>query len=135
MAISAHPVGLRFISQAAMRFWGTLAYHDYHGVADIDEMDLIQTNLGSAKAMILRNHGLLVVGPTLSIAMSRLNYLMTAIESQLQLEATGVKPLQPDDAMCERAARQWDAIERLEPNGDWPAMLRWMDRVDPGYRA
>ena len=98
-------------------------------------MDLIQTNLGSAKAMILRNHGLLVVGPTLSIAMSRLNYLMTAIESQLQLEATGVKPLQPDDAMCERAARQWDAIERLEPNGDWPAMLRWMDRVDPGYRA
>jgi len=135
MAISAHPSGLRFMTQAAMRFWGTLAYHDYHGVAEIDEIDLIQRDLGMAKAMILRNHGLLVVGPTMSIAMSRLNYLMTAIESQLQIEATGVTPLQPTDAMCERAARQWDAIEQAEPEGDWPAMLRWMDRVDAGYRV
>ena len=118
-----------------MRFWGAIAYHDYHGVADIEEMDLLRKSLGNAKAMILRNHGLLVVGPTLSIAMSRLNYLMTAIESQLQIEATGFHPLQPEDAMCERAARQWDAIEQAEPTGDWPAMLRWMDRIDPGYRA
>ena len=135
MAISAHPSGLRFMSQAAMRFWGTLAYHEYHGVAEVDEIELIQRDLGQAKAMILRNHGLLVVGPTLSMAMSRLNYLMTAIESQLQLEATGVTPLQPTDAMCERAARQWDNIERAEPEGDWPAMLRWMDRVDASYRS
>ena len=137
MAISAHKDGLRYMSQASMRFYGDrLGYHDYYGVADLDEAESIARDIGSAKALILRNHGLLVVGRSIAEAMSRLNYLMSAITSQLKLEATGAdNVLLPPPAMCEKAARQWDVLEDNGKLNEWPAMLRWMDSLDAGYRS
>ena len=136
IAISAHKEGLRFMSQASMRFYGRLAYHDYYGIAELDEAESIARDIGSAKAMILRNHGLLVVGRSIAEAMSRMNYLTSAIESQLKLEATGAHNiLIPPADMCDKAARQWDALEDSGKLAEWPAMLRWMDSIDNGYRA
>ena len=137
IAISAHKDGLRFMSQASMRFYGKrLAYHDYYGVAEQDEAESIARDIGTAKAMILRNHGLLTVGRSIAEAMSRMNYLMSAIGSQLKLEATGAhNVLIPPEHMCDKAARQWDALEDSGKLDEWPAMLRWMDSVDIGYRA
>lgn len=136
MAISCHKEGLRFITQAAMRFYGSLAYHDYHGVAEVEESELIARDIGpKAKAMILRNHGLLTVGRGIAEAVSRMNYLMSAIESQLAVEATGASNLLPvTPAVCERAAAQWDRLEDSGRLAEWPAMLRWMDEVAPGFR-
>jgi ribulose-5-phosphate 4-epimerase/fuculose-1-phosphate aldolase len=138
MAISAHRSGLRYLSQSAMRFFGArMSYHDYQGVSEVDEMDAIAADLGQAKALILRNHGLLTVGPSMQEAMSRMNFLMSAVEAQLRIEATGAgNVLEVPAAMCEKAAAQWDALEangRLEP--EWPAMLDWMDEVAPGFRT
>lgn len=137
IAISAHKEGLRFMSQASMRFYGgRLSYHDYYGVAELDEAESIARDIGTAKAMILRNHGLLVVGRSIAEAMSRMNYLMSAIESQLKLEAAGAHNiLIPPAEMCDKAARQWDTLEDSGKLDEWPAMLRWMDSVDNGYRA
>ena len=137
IALSAHKEGLRYMSQAAMRFYGPrLAYHDYHGVAEVEESASIARDIGGAKAMILRNHGLVTLGRSIAEAMSRMNYLMSAIESQLKLEAAGAHNiLLPPPEMCEKAARQWDALEDGGKLSEWPAMLRWMDRVDPGFRA
>jgi ribulose-5-phosphate 4-epimerase/fuculose-1-phosphate aldolase len=138
MAISAHPRGLRYLTQAAMRFHGIrMAYHGYHGVAEIDEMDAIAADLGGAKAMILRNHGLLTVGPSIQEAMSRMNYLMAAVESQLKVEAAVGEgnALEVPTDMCERAARQWDVLENTGRLAmEWPAMLAWMNKLDLGYR-
>lgn len=137
MAISAHKDGLRFISQASMRFYGYLAYHEYHGVAEIEEGELIVRDMGStAKAMILRNHGLLTVGRNIAEAMSRMNYLMSSIESQLQIEATGVQNiLEVPPKVCQHAAAQWDKLENTGRLAEWPAMLRWMDQVASGFRS
>jgi ribulose-5-phosphate 4-epimerase/fuculose-1-phosphate aldolase len=136
IAISAHKEGLRFMSQASMRFYGSLAYHDYQGVAEIEEGESLARDLGAAKAMILRNHGLLVVGRSIAEAMSRLNYLMSAIESQLKLEAAGAHNiLIPPPEVCAHAAAQWNALEEGGKLTEWPAMLRWMDQIDAGYRA
>ena len=83
----------------------------------------------------MRNHGLLVVGRSISEAMSRLNYLMSAIESQLKIEATGIENiLLPATDVCERAAKQWNALEDEGKLKEWPAMLRWMDSIDSSYR-
>ncbi len=135
IALSAHKHGLRFMSQASMRFYGSISYHDYHGVAELDESESIGRDMGQSKVMIMRNHGLLVVGRSISEAMSRLNYLMSAIESQLKIEATGIENiLLPATDVCERAAKQWNAIEDEGKLKEWPAMLRWMDSIDSSYR-
>jgi ribulose-5-phosphate 4-epimerase/fuculose-1-phosphate aldolase len=135
MAISAHKDGLRFITQGAMRFYGGLSYHDYLGIAEVEEAESIANDIGNAKAMILRNHGLLVVGRSMGEAISRMNYLVSAIESQLMIEATGVQNiLTPAPEICAKAAAQWNSMEDRGMLKDWPALLRWMDDLDSGYR-
>lgn len=66
MAVSAMPVGLLPIAQSSMRF-AEIAYHDYGGVAlNLDERAQLIADLGDKEAMILRNHGLFTVGPTVA---------------------------------------------------------------------
>src|SRR6266446_7054143 len=63
MAVSALESGLLPLCQKAMLFHDRLAYHDYRGVAfDLAERASLIADLGSHKAMILRNHGLLTCG-------------------------------------------------------------------------
>jgi len=46
-----------------------VAYHDFEGIADnVDERERLVNDLGDHEAMILRNHGLLVVGRTVPSA-------------------------------------------------------------------
>src|SRR5256885_10146918 len=62
MAVSAMKAGLMPLAQTAMRFID-IGYHEYEGVAiNMDEQERLVRDLGNREAMILRNHGLLVVG-------------------------------------------------------------------------
>jgi len=64
MAVSAMECGLLPLAQTSMRFLH-IAYHDFEGIADnVDERERLVRDLGDNEAMILRNHGLLVVGRT-----------------------------------------------------------------------
>lgn len=71
MAVAAQRDGLLPLTQHALKFHGHLAYHTYEGIAlSLDERARLVADLGPHKAMILRNHGLLVVGPTVPQAFS-----------------------------------------------------------------
>ncbi len=62
MAISSLECGLLPITQTAMRFL-KIGYHDYQGVVlDTKEQESLLEDLGQGEAVILRNHGTLVVG-------------------------------------------------------------------------
>src|SRR4026208_25966 len=62
VAVSAMKCGLLPISQHAMMVQADIAYHDYEGIAlYMEEQERMAHDLGSAKAMILRNHGLLAL--------------------------------------------------------------------------
>ena len=87
MAISAHPEGLRFITQGSLRLYGQLGYHEYSGRPEIEEWDELQRSLGRNKALILKHHGLLTCGETMSDAVSLMVHLHDACKSQLLLEA------------------------------------------------
>jgi ribulose-5-phosphate 4-epimerase/fuculose-1-phosphate aldolase len=85
--------------------------------------------------MILRNHGLLVCGPTIGDAFAEHYMLQRACEVQIAAQSTGVPLLQPSAAIAERAAAQY---ERTARQGDqntllWDAMLRWAWDLDPGF--
>jgi ribulose-5-phosphate 4-epimerase/fuculose-1-phosphate aldolase len=84
-----------------------VAHHDFEGVTVLpDEQPRLVANLGSRNLMILRNHGLLALGPTLPTAFALLWTLQRACEIQIAARSTG-RPLQPVTA---EAARRSTAV-------------------------
>ncbi len=79
MAIGALKCGLLPLTQTAMRF-GTVAYHDYQGVAvDLQERESLAQDLGDAEVMLLRNHGLLVASASIAQAFNAVYWLRTHV--------------------------------------------------------
>jgi len=81
MAVSAMKAGLMPFAQTAMRFID-IGYHDYEGIAiDLDEQASLVRDLGNREAMILRNHGLLVVGGSIPQAWDNIFRLERACQA------------------------------------------------------
>lgn len=138
MALSMVPQGLLPTTQHAMRWFGRLGRHAYEGLALGDaEARRLVANLGELDGLILENHGTLTVGQTVAEAYLLMHHLERAAQAQLRaMAATGGAVLRPDDAVAARTWRQWTA-DGAERDGDaeWPALLRRLERIDPGYRA
>ncbi|MBI2753447.1 MAG: class II aldolase/adducin family protein [Betaproteobacteria bacterium] len=135
MAISALDCGLLPITQTAMYFDG-VGMHEYESVAiDLDEQARLVRDLGTRKAMILRNHGLLAVGASVSEAFTNLFWLERACQAQLAAMACNAKLHFPSREVIEKTnhlyrpetRRRWGPLE-------WPALLRLLDRRDPSFR-
>lgn len=135
MAVSALDCGLLPITQTAMRFL-KIGYHDYQGVVlDTAEQQSLVRDLGQGEALILRNHGALVVGRTVGEAFNWMHRLELACRSQVAAMSCGA-PLRPVPAhVLEETWRNYQPGTR-RPYGvmEWPALLRKLDRLDPGYR-
>ncbi|MBM3597909.1 MAG: class II aldolase/adducin family protein [Alphaproteobacteria bacterium] len=135
MAVSAQKQGLLPLTQHAMRFWSRIAYHDYEGLAiDIDERARLARDLGRHDAMILRNHGLLTLGPTIRQAFELIYYLERSCEAQIDAMAGGAALNIPPADVCERTALLFERPNRVSMEKDWPALLRLLDRKDASYR-
>src|ERR1700749_1358427 len=90
IAVSAQPDGLLPISQQATVALASLGYHGYEGIALRDEeKPRLQHDLGSNTALILRNHGLLTVGPTVADAFLAMYNLQRACEIQIAAQGSG----------------------------------------------
>ncbi|MCU0928982.1 MAG: class II aldolase/adducin family protein [Burkholderiaceae bacterium] len=114
VALCALPEGLLPTSQWAMRLHGRLGRHAYEGLAlGADEQQRLVQRLGSLDGLLLEHHGPLVVGRTAAPG-----------------RVTGV-----DAALADKTCRQWIG-DGSEWDGDveWPALLRRLDRLSPGYR-
>src|SRR5947208_3935379 len=137
MAVSAMECGLLPLAQTSMRFLH-IAYHDFEGIADnLGERERLVRDLGDNEAMILRNHGLLVVGRTVPAAFNVLFRLERACQVQIMALSCNTKLIYPPQDILE------DTYELMHPkpgpstrNGNlaWPALLRKLDRTDPSYR-
>ena len=135
MAVSALACGMLPITQTAMRFL-KIGYHDYQGVVldDAEKASLVQ-NLGQGEALILRNHGALVVGRSIGEAFNWLHRIELACHSQLAAMACNTPLVQPPQPVLEAT---WNNYQRgtRRPYGlmEWPALLRKLDRLDPSYK-
>ncbi|CAB3847493.1 Decarboxylase NovR [Achromobacter anxifer] len=135
MAVSALQCGLLPLTQTAMRF-ARIPYHDYESVAlDLDERARLVADLGQSEAMILRNHGLLAAGPSIAQAFNTLYWLEMACKAQVDALAANRELCLPPPEVIEKTWHLYQPATR-RPFGEleWPAMLRLMDRKDPGYR-
>lgn len=135
MAVSGLKHGLRMVSQQAMRFYLRIGYHPYEGITeDFGERERILKALGQNRALIMHNHGLVTVGKTAREAFILMKYLMSAATIQLQMEATGGELIEIQPAICEKVAAQYQTHDSGRGAADWPAYLRVLDGIDPGYR-
>src|SRR4051812_19363978 len=135
MAISSLECGLLPLTQTAMRFL-KIGYHEYEGVVlDTKEEESLLRDLGQGEALILRNHGLLTVGKTIGEAFNWMHRLELAARSQLAAMATGSTLVQVPKKVLEETYLNYQPQTR-RPYGvmEWPALLRMLDRMDPGYR-
>ncbi|MEQ8701204.1 MAG: class II aldolase/adducin family protein, partial [Bauldia litoralis] len=140
MAVACLDQGLIPMEQEGLQFYNRVAYHDYEGLSvDADEKSRLIADLGQKNVMLMRNHGAVTVGATISEAFRRMYYLDSACRVQLDVLHTGGKIRLPSPEVCEHTARQWEAGTAsigggAEPTLEWEAMKRLMDRKDPSYR-
>ena len=134
MAVSALECGLLPITQTAMRFL-KIGYHDYQGVVlDTAEQASLLADLGQGEALILRNHGALVVGRTVGEAFNWMHRLEFACHSQLAAMACNTPLARVPQPVLEETWNNYQPGTR-RPYGvmEWPALLRKLDRMVPGY--
>ena len=60
--------------------------------------------------------------------------LIEAADIQLRMEATGGEMLEIPAAICAKTAAQYETHDSGRGSSDWPAYLRLLDSIDPGYR-
>lgn len=142
IAVSALKCGVLPVSQSSMRF-ADIAYHDFEGIAfEEGERERIVADLGKSDAMVLRNHGLLAVGPDIPQAFNTIYRLERVCQSQVMAMSCQSELVIPSPAIIHRTHQQYlDNRASLggqmsTPLGvrEWPAMLRLLDRVDSSFR-
>lgn len=135
VAVSAMESGVTPISQQAFYVLASLAYHEYEGVAlNEDEKARIVADMGDKTFMMLRNHGLLTVGKTPAEAFLAMYIFEAACMVQVRAQAGGGKLIPIPDEILALADKQGSEVTLGLGGGlIWPAMLRKLDRVNPGY--
>ncbi len=138
VAVSSLADGLQPCNQWALQFYNRVVYHAYEGIAlDLAERDRLVTDLGpTARALVLRNHGLVTLGRTVAEAFILMHNLERACRVQLAIQASG-QPVHPvPHAVAERTALQYESgsNKRLpgqpDPNArEWQGFLK---RLEPG---
>jgi len=135
VGVSAQKRGLLPISQQASTILSSLSYHDYEGIAVRDDEKLrLQQDLGSARFMILRNHGLLTVGRTMAEAFQAMYTLETACQAQLAAQSGGAELIEVGQSVLDTVAHAI-SVQRtaLSSQEIFAALLRKLDRRNPGY--
>src|ERR1700749_2318546 len=133
MAVSAMECGLLPLAQTSMRFLH-IGYHDFEGIADdVGERERLVRGLGNHEAMILRNHGVLVVGRTIPATFNLLFGMERACEVPVMALSCNTKLVYPPREVLEAT------FDKVKPrpnlpnrNGDlaWPALLLKLNPAD-----
>lgn len=137
IAVSTQKAGVLPISQQSTFVLDSLAYHDYEGVAiRDDEKPRLQADLGSATYLMLRNHGLLTVGPSIADAFLSMYLFESACQIQLAAQSGGAELTAIGQDIIAGAV----SAAKTQTSGQggaflWPALLRKLDRIDPSYRS
>lgn len=134
VAVSAQSAGLLPISQFAFIVLRSLAYHDFEGFAlDADEQPRLVRDLGDKTSLILRNHGLLTLGSSMADAFQAMHRLEAACMVQVRAQAGGAELTQIPQHILDKALLETRDERAGKAALAWPALLRKLDRCNPGY--
>lgn len=127
---------LLWAGQTALKFWGrTVVDEEYNGLAlDEAEGDRIAASMGEADIAFMRNHGVMILGPSTAEAWDDMYYLERACEAQRLALSTG-RPLKPvPEHVAEATARQMRLGDRESARLHLESIKRVLDREAPEFR-
>jgi ribulose-5-phosphate 4-epimerase/fuculose-1-phosphate aldolase len=131
-AVSMQKAGLLPLNQHALQVIGDVAYHDYAGSGrSPEERARFLEALGDRHIMVLRNHGLIVVGSSIAEAFVSTYRMERACAMQLAFQQSGTEfhPI-AEPVVSAAYAKGHSAGGPVE----WPTLLRKLDRLDPSYK-
>ena len=137
VGVSAQAGGILPISQQSTFVLASLAYQDYEGVAfRDDEKPRLQADLGRANFLVLRNHGLLVVGKSVADAFLSMYTFEATCRIQVDAQAGGGALTQVNPLIVKGVSEAM----RVQTGGlggafVWPSLIRKLDRVDTRYKT
>jgi ribulose-5-phosphate 4-epimerase/fuculose-1-phosphate aldolase len=128
-AVSTLKQGLRPISQDALEVYDEIGYHDYDVPGTREECESLGHSCATANSIILRNHGLMTIGPTIPSAFIRMYYLERACEIQVaagRMEDTILMPEKPTQTLATK-------LQALRASGrygevEWETLLRLLKK-------
>jgi ribulose-5-phosphate 4-epimerase/fuculose-1-phosphate aldolase len=138
MAVCSLEEGLMPINFYACNFVGRLAYHDFEGVTvRPEEGERLRANLGDKSILMLRNHGPVVLAPTVQAMFVQQWSLQRACEVQMATLSMGRPPVFVPDAVI--AVHHRDSRDAMPTGGavgvgDFNAWVRRIDRIDRSWR-
>lgn len=135
VAVSAQEAGVLPLSQHSIFVLSSLAYHDYEGVALVDdEKPRLVRDLGDRRFLMLRNHGLLTVGRSVAEAFVAMYFFETTCRMQVGAMSGGQPLRYIAQPIIDGAQAQWEQVTRGAGGGlAWPALLRRLARTNPGH--
>jgi len=128
--------GLRPISQDALHVIDDLAYHPYGVPASVEECEELGKTCAHGSCVVLLNHGLLTLGPTIHGTLMRCYMLERACELELIARTLDAPPVQIDDYVIGKAAERMRSIRNTPDYGlmEWEGLVRTVDRRGFDYR-
>ena len=135
VAVSAQAGGVLPISQQSTFVLGSLAYHAYEGVAfRDDEKPRLQADLGHANFLMLRNHGLLVVGKSIADAFLSMYTFENTCRIQIDAQSGGGELTQVNPLIVKGVAEAM----RVQTGGMggafvWPSLIRKLEKLNSDY--
>jgi ribulose-5-phosphate 4-epimerase/fuculose-1-phosphate aldolase len=129
---------LEMAGQSAIGFHGEITYYEYNGLAlDHQEGERMAHALEGKSVLMLRNHGVLVIGSSAAQAFERLYFLERACQAQILALSTGralhivPQPIVEATAAQFRACTEVGGVGRSELH--FEALKRLLDRSEADY--
>lgn len=126
---------IEMCTQNAFRYWDRIAYDEHYGGVALSaaEGDRMCRAMGQKDILFLRNHGVIVSGPTVAQAYDDLYYLERAAMVQILAMQTGRKLHTVDETVARDAAGQM-AADAGQALLHFESLKRLLDRDEPGWR-
>lgn len=123
------------IDQNTMRFFGRIAVDEgFDGMGLGEEGERLSRGIGNKSVVVLGNHGVLVVGPTVAATFDELYYFERACQTLVTAYMTQKELRVVSDAVARKTAEQWlDYPGYAERH--FSEIMAILDEEEPAYRT
>lgn len=122
------------IDQNTMRFYNRVAFDDgYDGMGLGDEAERLARRLGNRSIMLMGQHGLLAVGPSVAHCFDAIYYFERSAETYLTALMTGRELNIASDTVAEKTAQQWESYPGFAEK-HFAAIRSILEEEEPEYR-
>jgi ribulose-5-phosphate 4-epimerase/fuculose-1-phosphate aldolase len=127
---------IRPISQDALQVYDDIGYHAYGVPATVEECEALGKTCADKTHVVLQNHGLLTLGPTVHGAFFRLYNMERACELEMLARQMDGEIVEIEPHVIQRAADRMSAIRDTETYGlmEWQGIVRTVERAGADFR-